>query len=530
MSVAGQHTMTPIRILLVEDYVPFRRAIYLLLRERPEFQVFEASDGPEALRKAEELQPDLIFFGISLPELRGIEFAKRARTLAPDAKLLFLTQESSPDAAREIFLLGALGYVRKQHVLTDLFPAIQAVLRGELYLSGGLEMHQSDTAEFKKAEEVQLHHAAILESLKRSEAALRNSENERRMAQDRLQEYERAVEGLEEMLVVIDREYRYLIANKKFLKMRNMTKEQVVGRFVHEVLNEGVFEAVVKGKLDECFQGRTVQYEMQYTYPELGERNVFVSYFPVEGTTGIDRAACILQDITERKRIEEAQRSMSRKLINAQEEERGRIARELHDDVNQRLASLVMNLGILEQRPPASAKEFVLEIISARKQLSELARDIQALSHRLHPPSLEFLGLRKASVAVCEELSSRQGVRIDLHVDNVPEKLPQDVSLCLFRVLQEALQNAIRHSHSKHFQVRLQGRANDIELVVRDSGRGFEPEETINGPGLGLTSMRERLELVNGQLSIDSKSQVGTTIIARVPWRPKRSESAPAGG
>src|SRR5436190_23945903 len=120
--------------------------------------------------------------------------------------------------------------------------------------------------------------------------------------------------------------------------MRSMTKEQVVGRFVDEVLNEGVFEAVVKAKLDECFQGRTVQYEMQYTYPQLGERSVFVSYFPVEGATRIDRAACIIQDITESKRLEEAQQSMNRKLIQAQDEERGRIARELHDDINQRLA------------------------------------------------------------------------------------------------------------------------------------------------------------------------------------------------
>ena len=139
---------------------------------------------------------------------------------------------------------------------------------------------------------------------------------------------------------------------------------------------------------------------------------------------------------------------------------------------------------------------------------------------------LEFLGLKKATIAVCEELS-RQGVKIDFHVGRIPGKLPLDISLCLFRVLQEALQNAIRHSNSHEFQVRLQGRANEIELVVRDLGRGFNPEETINGPGLGLTSMRERLNLVNGQLLIDSKSQAGTTIIARVPLKSKTA-SAPA--
>src|SRR5262249_24913033 len=132
--------MTPIRILLIEDYVPFRRAVCLLLRDRPEWQVLEASDGPQAIVQAEELQPDLILF-----DIRAIESAKRARMHLPHAKFLFLGQGSNPVAALETFLLGALGYVLKQHVLTDLFPAIEAVLRGELYLSGGLDLNKQET-------------------------------------------------------------------------------------------------------------------------------------------------------------------------------------------------------------------------------------------------------------------------------------------------------------------------------------------------------------------------------------------------
>ena len=115
------------------------------------------------------------------------------------------------------------------------------------------------------------------------------------MTQDKLQEYERALEGLEEMITVVDREYRYRIANDKFLRMRKMTREQVVGRFAHEVLHKGFFEAVVKAKLDECFQGKVVRYETKYSYPEIGERDIFISYFPIEGTTGVDGAACIFR-------------------------------------------------------------------------------------------------------------------------------------------------------------------------------------------------------------------------------------------
>jgi PAS domain S-box-containing protein len=137
---------------------------------------------------------------------------------------------------------------------------------------------------------------------------------ERKQAEERLREYEKAVEGSEEMIAVVDRQYRYLIANRKFLKLRNLTKEQVIGRLVPEVLNKGVFEEVVKDKLDQCFAGQVVKFEMQYAYPELGERDLLVSYFPIEGATGVDRAVCILQDITERKRAQEALKKSEEKF------------------------------------------------------------------------------------------------------------------------------------------------------------------------------------------------------------------------
>ena len=128
---------------------------------------------------------------------------------------------------------------------------------------------------------------------------------ERKLAETKLQEYERAVEGLDEMIAVIDRDYRILIANQAFVKRRSMTKDQVIGRFVYEVLNEGVFGGTVKERMEECFKGQVVRYAIKYAYPELGERDLLVSYFPIQGTSGVDRLACILQDVTERKRADE---------------------------------------------------------------------------------------------------------------------------------------------------------------------------------------------------------------------------------
>jgi PAS domain S-box-containing protein len=137
---------------------------------------------------------------------------------------------------------------------------------------------------------------------------------ERKMAEDRLREYEEAVEGAEDMIGVIDRRCRFLLANRQYLKMRNLTREQVVGHFVSEVLNKEIFEAVVKPKLDECFQGKVVRYEMKFSYPTVGERDLLLSYFPIEGVNGVDRVACILHDITDRKRAEEALLVMNRTL------------------------------------------------------------------------------------------------------------------------------------------------------------------------------------------------------------------------
>jgi len=220
--------------------------------------------------------------------------------------------------------------------------------------------------------------------------------------------------------------------------------------------------------------------------------------------------------VTERKLAEEALSKVSQKLIEAYEEERTRIGRELHDDVGQRLALLAIRLDGLKQGRTALPAESGSPIGELHEQVADVASDIQALSHSLHPPKLDYLGLAAAAASFCRAMSDRHGVGIDFHSENIPRELPQDIALSLFRVLQEASQNAIKHSGSRQFQVSLRCGADKIELAVHDSGIGFEPEEAIKGRRLGLTSMQERLKLVGGKLSIDSKPQHGTTIHACV--------------
>jgi PAS domain S-box-containing protein len=475
---------------------------------------------------------------------------------------------------------------------------------------------------------------------------------ERKRAQERLLEYEQVVEVLGDRIIVVDREYRYVIANAAFLNYRGFEKEQVIGHTVAEIVGKESFEADIKERFDECFQGKVVRHEVKYRYPKLGERNISVTYFPIRGPLGIDRIGCVLRDITEGKRAEETLREseekfrsvfrdagvgmvivategrflaankafcdslgyteeelqektvesvtlpedwpafskklqealtegqgfqwfekrclhksgrivytasstsvirssngepqyfvgqvldvtrrkeaeqtladMTRKLVEAQEKERTRIARELHDDINQRLAMLAVELEQL-QNDPSEIQQRVSEL---RKQATEISNDVQALSHELHSSKLEYLGAVGGMKSWCKEFGERQGLQIEFNSSNAQISLPREIGLCLFRVLQESLHNTAKHSGAKRIEVQLHEESDQIHLAIRDLGKGFDVEAAKKGRGLGLTSMQERLRLVNGEIAIESKPMGGTTIHVRVPFGSEKFSEQAAG-
>ena len=248
------------------------------------------------------------------------------------------------------------------------------------------------------------------------------------------------------------------------------------------------------------------------------------SYFDDSGN--LVRIVGMVADITQRKQAEDVLASVSRRLLEAQEAERARIARDLHDDIGQRLALLLLGFDELQQSSADPAFDRPSHIDTLQRQTGEIAADIQALAHELHSSKVQLLGIVAAMRSFCSESSDRQRVEVDFSHQDVPAAVPRDIALCLFRVLQEALRNAVRHSAARRFTVSLQGTADGLSLTVRDGGRGFDTESTAHDRGLGLTSMRERLKLVAGELSIESKPGRGTTVVARVPFATARATSS----
>jgi signal transduction histidine kinase len=239
--------------------------------------------------------------------------------------------------------------------------------------------------------------------------------------------------------------------------------------------------------------------------PRFNSDGTFVGYI----------GSCI--DVTDHKLAEEALSDIGQRLLEAQENERKWIARELHDDINQKIALLEVRLQRWGQESTGSAEDIRNQIEHTSQGLSNIAKDIHDLSHRLHSSKLEYLGLVTAAGSFCRELSDQRNVKVEFSHADVPRSLSQTISLCLFRVLQEALQNAVKHSGARDFEVNLHGREHEIRLMVTDRGVGFDLQDAMRHRGVGLISMQERLHLVNGKLSIESQAGVGTTILARVP-------------
>jgi PAS domain S-box-containing protein len=356
--------------------------------------------------------------------------------------------------------------------------------------------------------------AVVVEEHKQSQFALRQSEDKLRLLLD----------STGEGIYGIDLEERCTFCNPACVRALGYERaDDLLGKNMHDLIHYAREDGTLY-PVEECRNFRAVRAgEGIHVDDEVLWRANGTSFpaelwsYPQRRGQEVVGAVVAFIDITKRKLAEEALATVSRRLIAAQEQERTRIARELHDDICQRLALLAIELEQLQQNPPNLRVEVGSRMGELRRQTSEIATDIQSLSHELHSAKLQYLGLAAAVRGFCKEFGEQQNVEIDFNTHGLPSPLSPDISLCLFRVLQEALHNSAKHSGVRCFEVRLWGVSGEIHLTVRDSGLGFDGEAARESRGIGLISMEERLKLVNGTLSIASQPTRGTTVHARVP-------------
>ncbi len=265
------------------------------------------------------------------------------------------------------------------------------------------------------------------------------------------------------------------------------------------------------GRLDR------VSVEYRFVHPVEGVK--WIHHLALVGTRDAAGRAVktfgVVRDVSERQAAEDKLRDLSGRLIRAHEEQRALLARELHDDITQRLAVLAIEVGRAELIAPSGPQAAVMREV--RDGLARLSEDVHSLAYQLHPSVLEELGLAEALRTECERIGRSGRVNLSAEIDPLPAAIGKDAALCLFRVAQEALSNVVHHASASTASITLRLRDGGLLLTVRDDGIGFNLESPGKGRSLGLASMHERVQLVGGTLDIEGGSGRGTAIVAWVP-------------
>ncbi len=432
--------------------------------------------------------------------------------------------------------------VRSDNVFMFDWPALQRWGFKESDLPPGSQVLNRETSFWETFKwyiisgvSLMLVEALLIFGLLWQRSRLRKTEAERRQAEQLVRESEQRFRLVASTAPVMI----WMSAPNKLCNYVNQPWIDFTGRPLETELGSGWAQGLHPEDVEDCLKTYTEAFDRREPFKKYyrlrrhdGEyRWVFdtgVPRYNPDGSFAGYIGSCL--DVTEQKLAEEALAGIGRKLIEAHEEERVWIARELHDDITQRLALVALQMNRRIQHTSRAKNESQDAIQQALRSIEDIARDVQGLSHRLHSSKLEYLGLAVAAASFCRELSEQKKVDIDFRHVDMPPTLPHDLALCLFRVLQEALQNAVKHSDTRYFKVELRGASGDVQLTVSDLGVGFDKQEAASSPGLGLISMRERVRLVNGEFSLESKPGNGTTITVRVPLRVEQAKAATSVG
>lgn len=335
----------------------------------------------------------------------------------------------------------------------------------------------------------------------RAEGALRQSEARNRAI----------LRAMPDLMFVQDRHGTFVDFHTRDPNLLYTPPETFLGKTIRDIMPPALADRFMSA-IDEAHHTQEpviVEYDLQVDEPRHFEARIV----PADS----ERVLSIVRDVTVAKRAVELNRVLAGRVILSQEAERQRIARELHDDLGQKIALLNIDVGQLVRDLPLP--EYRPHLGKLSSQVDEIARDLYDLSHKLHPSRLHMLGLVESVRILCHDVSQQGDLAITFSEDRVPDVVDPSVSLCLYRITQEALHNVGKHSRSCNASVRLERHGDEMLLIITDSGIGFNPCGAEHA-GLGLASMRERVGILKGQLDIQAAPGGGTQILVRVPMTP----------
>jgi PAS domain S-box-containing protein len=344
---------------------------------------------------------------------------------------------------------------------------------------------------------------------------------ERKRAEEQIRLLAYAVQSARDLICITDGENRFTFVNQSFVKAYGHTQEEVLGRkpdFLYSPKNPpGLCEHIFRQTLGGSWKGELLNCRKDGTeFPiSLSTSEIKNSEGKTIGLIGVAR------DITERKQADEELRLLPLRIIEAQEAERLRVARELHDGVNQLIASAKMRLRKVEDGV-ASLNPAAREILArCSRLLVQALEENRRIAHNLRPSDLDEFGLAAASRNFCKELQSRTKLKVKYNIARIDQRLAPALELNLFRIMQEAVNNIEKHAHAREVRLRIAFHGDSIVLKIQDDGRGFDSRRSKAGKGkwhgIGLTNMRERAEFLGGTCTVESAPKRGTTITVRVP-------------
>ncbi len=477
-------------ILIVEDVPADADAIEAELRQegvRCRARRVETRD--HFLAELRQAPPDLIISDFNLPAFDGLEALHLVQQMEPDIPFILVTGPRSEEVAVECMREGADDYILKNS-LKRLPSAVHNVLR-------------------KKAAEREKAWA---------EAQLRRSEEQFRLI----------TENTHDLVSLLDLEGRFLYASPSFKRQLGYGSAQLVGTdslaLVHLGDREGFRQTWQQALAHRDQRAAEVRLRRE-DGPWLTFESIATWVFDESGRP--QRCVVIARDITRRKQAEDQLRSLPRLIVEAQETERRRVARDLHDSVNQVLSSVKFRLESMEERLEGRDETVWREALKAKYLLEKAIQEIIRISRNLRPSELDDLGLAPAIRSLCQEFAERTGLRITHTFDQVPDHCGKEVELVLYRIVQEALNNIEKHAQAKKVELRVTCEKTFLRTSIRDDGVGFDHQaqavRKAGQGGMGLIDMKERAAYVGGTCAVTSAPERGTEIHVTLPLNPEQA-------